>query len=650
MADQPPALVEFPSRLSRRLGSAVAIGVAAFLLVGGFLVFLSLGIGRLHRAVDEERLHIRSVGAISDSFHHLIFEIQNTQLTGRVPQRDLRDLHAALVASIVAVRDLDDDDKGLVEDYQAQAVLATLGKEAESLLPMVEALASEGPSGSRLPPPQLEPLSLIAHSIPDKIHVLTRTHEVRITHLLQASRRVERIVIVLYIAVFCIGCVLIAFAGRTLNRGIALPLHGLAGMARKIADGRLEARVPVTTQDEIGQLSHAFNGMADRLQARERELKEAQARLQRNIRELEALNEIASRMLAFNEPGGQDTILQFILEKARDLLRVEAAAICLWETDGLEMTLHSTSGPAEAFHATNGSLRIPAACREGGTHDFSCCSVIDAAYSRSHLAAPLKRDEKTCGMLCLVTREERTFTSEEAGLLRAFAAQAAITLEHSRLDAEVQRLTVLEERGRIARDMHDGLAQSLGLLYMMIRQAQAEIPPGQFGPLGNALEEMAIISTDMYAEVRRAIYGLRIMVPQKLGLIPTLTEFVREFGEQNHLSVHFEVTNVQTANISPGSEVQVVRIIQEALHNVRKHAKASQAVVRLEAQGVSLRLIVQDDGVGFDPSRFASVDGVHLGLHGMRERAERIGGTLEVESAPGKGTRVIVTLPAENAS
>jgi two-component system nitrate/nitrite sensor histidine kinase NarX len=486
--------------------------------------------------------------------------------------------------------------------------------------------------------------------MPEKSAALMQTHQVRITNLLHASRRVERIVIVLYLAVFCGGCLLMLFAGRTLHREIAVPLQGLAGMAHRIADGRLEARVPVTTRDEIGQLSYAFNVMANRLQDRERELQEAQGRLRRKIQDLEALNEIASGMLAFNEPGGPDTIFRLILEKARELLHAEAAAICLRETDSEEMVLHSTSGPAEAFRVMSGALHPPAAYRQEGRHAIPCCSVIDPEYARSHLASPLNRGQESIGMLCVATREERTFSKEETDLLYALAAQAAITLEHGRLDAEVHRLAMLEERGRIARDMHDGLAQSLGLLYMKIRQAQAQIPPGQFAPLGNAMEEMAVISSDMYEEVRRAIYGLRTMVSHERDVIPALTEFLREFGEQNHLPVRFESPDVQAVRVSPGVEVQLVRIIQEALRNVRRHAKATQALVRVERQNASLRVSVEDDGCGFDPSRFASTDGVHFGLQGMRERAERLGGTLEIACVPGQGTRVTVTLPVENPS
>jgi len=253
-------------------------------------------------------------------------------------------------------------------------------------------------------------------------------------------------------------------------------------------------------------------------------------------------------------------------------------------------------------------------------------------------------------MLCVGSAEERTFSAEERELATALAAQAAITLEHSRLDAEVRRLAILEERTRIARDIHDGLAQSVSLLHLKIRQAQVMIPPGQVAQIGNALEEMAGISAAAYDEIRQSIYGLRTMVSGSLGFVSTLTELLHEFSVQNDILVKLDADGAETVRLSPASEPQVIRIVQEALNNVRKHAQTDRARVCVELKEGWLSVSVQDDGRGFDPAQFAAPNGLHFGLQGMRERAERLGGKLEIVTALGRGTCVMVLLPLEKLS
>jgi signal transduction histidine kinase len=169
-------------------------------------------------------------------------------------------------------------------------------------------------------------------------------------------------------------------------------------------------------------------------------------------------------------------------------------------------------------------------------------------------------------------------------------------------------------------------------------------------PIGNALEEMASISSTAYDEIRQSIYGLRTMVSASLGFVPTLTELLHEFSMQNQMLVKLEADGAETLRLSPASEPQVVRIVQEALNNVRKHAQVDRVRVHVERKEGWLCVSVRDDGRGFDPAKCATPNGLHFGLQGMRERAEGLGGKLEVVTAPGQGTCVMVQLPLERLS
>jgi len=158
---------------------------------------------------------------------------------------------------------------------------------------------------------------------------------------------------------------------------------------------------------------------------------------------------------------------------------------------------------------------------------------------------------------------------------------------------------------------------------------------------------MAALTDKAYEEVRQSIFGLRTMVSHGLGLIPMLTEYLHEFSVQNRITVALEVADGQPIRLPPGSEVQLIRIIQEALTNVLKHAEATQACVRLSRRESWVQVIIEDDGQGFNPPILAGGDRRHVGLQSMRERAAGAGGRLEIDAVPGRGTRVTAWLPGE---
>jgi signal transduction histidine kinase len=206
-------------------------------------------------------------------------------------------------------------------------------------------------------------------------------------------------------------------------------------------------------------------------------------------------------------------------------------------------------------------------------------------------------------------------------------------------------VAVVEERQRIAREMHDGLAQELGYLNLKIGELEADLPSGASSNLRAELGRMKRVVAGAYEEVRQAIFGLRMMVSRGLGLVPILVEYLHEFGEQSGITVELRTADGGPPWLSPAAEVQLIRIIQEALANVRKHAQAEKAWVIFGTEGGKVKVVVQDDGQGFEPGEATRLGRGSFGLQSMRERAELMGGSFEVESRPGAGTKVIVLLP-----
>lgn len=649
--DPSPHPPEFPSRISRRLSVALGAIIATVLLVGGISLVLALRIYRINEAVDLENTHIQVTDQIHTTFHHIVFELQQMHAMGWADRKgDVQTLQEALTRHLETFRVLHQGQEDSPEERQELVLSDGIQKLTAELRALSDRALTPPGRGVQLGPMGLATLNILSHQMARQSEDLNRIHRAKVTRLLRSSQSMMWAIVTLYLAFILVGGALIALASISFTRGIAAPLGKLAHAALKIAEGHLDERVPVRSQNEIGQLSHAFNVMADRLQARERDLRAAHDQLEQKVRETQALYRIGTEISGLRE---LDRILGSVVEKARELLRTEAAAICMFTQEQDELVALATSGLAEAFQscALPASRSLPAGRTAVTPEDLTAhiprCTIMQPEFLRAHLAAPLRRGDTTIGMICVCSREPRTFSAAETDLLTGLATQAAIAIENARLYEEVRSLATLEERERIAREMHDGLAQALGLLHMKLRRAEEQSAAAGPSPAADGLREMAAITAGAYEEVRQSIFGLRTMVSRGLGLIPTLTEYLHEFSAQNGIGVELEVSDGRPIHLSPASEVQLVRIIQEALTNIRKHAGAAHAWVRLHRQDPWVQVTIEDDGRGFDPATLASPDRLHFGLQTMRERAEGLGGKLEIDTTPGRGTRVVATLPGE---
>jgi nitrate/nitrite-specific signal transduction histidine kinase len=638
---------KYPVRLGRRLSVALALIVLITLCMGAYSVYLGTRINRINNAIDRQHGHALDAGEVHARFYRLMTEIHHIQMTKhfeRTPR--VRDLRQGLAQAIQAFLDFHRTEERSSHEALEEPILDELTHLGADLSALSERSATVFGEGKLLSPAEMDHLSDVMFRALRSDEELSRFHREFVARLSKESQRLDRLGVRTYIAFSVIVALLVGLASFVLQRKITTPLARLSRAALDIADGHLGDRVPVTTRDDIGQLSHSFNVMADQLQAREGELKVAEERLRTKLREMEALNEIGMQLLDRGGLKGQDTILGVIVDRVREVLGVDASAICLATMKPESALVHSTSGPDEAFSARAGLVRCSAAIDGGIQHTSVGCPVLRPEFAGSHFTLPLQRGRETRGFLCVATRENRTLGAEQIELFTAFSAQAAITIEQFRLDAEIQKLAALEERGRIAREIHDGLAQTVSLLHLRIRQAQAKASQEQFSLLDNDLEEMAMISGAAYEEVRNSISGLRRPRTPDQGFAAALGQLLHDFSIQTRLPVELKADGAESVRLSPETEAQVLWIVREALHNVRKHAQVDRAAIGVERQDAAIQVHVVDRGRGFDPATIAA-DGLPFGLRSMRERAERCGGTLEIISAPGRGTRVTMTLPLE---
>ena len=233
-------------------------------------------------------------------------------------------------------------------------------------------------------------------------------------------------------------------------------------------------------------------------------------------------------------------------------------------------------------------------------------------------------------------------------LLSAMADLAAIEVEKGRLMERDRLAAVLEERERLAREMHDSLAQVLGYLHLRTESARVSLSAGDVDKAEGVLAETSSVAHEAYVDVREAILGLREAVSKRRGFVDALRDYAAKFSQQAGIPTRLETNGSGTLLLAPEAEVQLMRVVQEALTNVRKHAGARKAQVSLQQQD-GLRITIEDDGKGFDPAALDN-DRDRFGLFTMRERVERVGGRLEIDSVAGRGTRVCVIFSDEEAT
>lgn len=269
--------------------------------------------------------------------------------------------------------------------------------------------------------------------------------------------------------------------------------------------------------------------------------------------------------------------------------------------------------------------------------------IVDIALTFKEAVLPLIRQR--CDQ-DLATFEAMVATLDDA--LRLTTCHSVRLLRDElagQLLQEQEKKSILEERQRLSHELHDGLAQTLDLLKLQSALAARFHAAGQAEHVETLLHEMHDIADRASVDAREAIFNLRSIEPNEVELVPTIHRYLSRyraaFGLEPAVDVHEEVT----VALRPQARLQVLRILEEALSNVRKHAGVNAVRVTILSQADVLRLGVEDEGRGFAPAEMGVPGARGAGLSVMRERAESIGGRLQVESEPGRGTRVTLWVP-----
>jgi nitrate/nitrite-specific signal transduction histidine kinase len=337
---------------------------------------------------------------------------------------------------------------------------------------------------------------------------------------------------------------------------------------------------------------------------------------------------------------GTDWGLVGLLDEIRQQIVIEATA-----GDGGE----HLSGMRLLLNSSQRAWLIETAPIMGDVEDLidpqlNIHEIFSRINSRSYLMFPLQRGGQILGSIGVLTSEHRQFTEREVQLLESLGHHVAVSIENAQLYWQLRSMAALEERDRLARELHDHLAQALGYMNVKASIIDDLLGRGQFDNARENLDELKTAAKITYTDVREAIFNLRTDVTTQASFLAALQDYLEEYRTTYKINVHLEA---QDEVVEFTSEVasQVLRIIQEALTNVRKHAGASQVLIHCQKEGSLVAISIQDDGRGFSLERSAGERRQSYGLQIMKERAESVGGSLELYSQPGKGTRVTIRVP-----
>lgn len=380
---------------------------------------------------------------------------------------------------------------------------------------------------------------------------------------------------------------------------------------------------------------------------------EARAR----VTEMVGIQQIGTLLL---EEHDFDRVLHAVCEQVQRLTDAEGIGLALLDESGRFLEIRAAVGPnATVLRGT----RIPIegsfggeALRRNKTLRSADAPNDPRGYkpslllgnTRTLLSVPMKTRQRTVGVLSIYNKRDTApgdgFTDRDAELAALFANQAAVAVENARLYEQTREFAVIEERNRLARELHDSVTQSL-FSVALLSQASLSLWDKDPPKARERLERAHELASGALAEMRALIFQLRPMALQEEGLISALKKHAVALRSRHGLDVKVEVDGPEQ-RLAPAVEEAALRIVQESLNNVVKHARATGALVRLEFHDKHLRICTEDNGVGFNPGATGGRGRARtLGMSSMRERADEAGGSMRVESQPGRGTRVLIELP-----
>jgi len=443
----------------------------------------------------------------------------------------------------------------------------------------------------------------------------------------------------------------------TAQRRLMEPCTQLRNWATRVRSGNVAARLPEMGKGEYGELAKDLNNLGHSLQSLTQNLEDEVRRQTEHIAQkthsLQVLYDVAASL---NASRDLNDLLTRFLYTMRDIVNAKAGTVRLL-TDDDQMELVSSIGLDDEIVAHERLVPVKRclcgnAVDEGDVlfqQDLLPCQqfvgrpLLDNSTQLGMIAVPLQYRGKSLGVYNLfIDKSEFDARDEVKALFTSIGRHLGMAIEKARLDSESKRLSIMQERNTLAHELHDSLAQTLASLRFQVSMLPATLSDEGTDVVQQEIEQLKNGLDEAYTELRELLAHFRAPIDAR-GLLPAIEDMVSQFRKQTGIHTFLQ-KEWDSTRLPANLEMQVLRIVQESLANIRKHSKAQNVriMLRCNAEG-EYRVLVEDDGVGLHKPAFTGHPGEHIGLSIMQERARYLGGDLRIESEEGEGTRVLLT-------
>lgn len=455
------------------------------------------------------------------------------------------------------------------------------------------------------------------------------------------------------------GAALLMIAWRCIHRQLLLPLAELRQWARRLRFGEHRARVtfePSGDNAEMMALARDINAISSCLRTLsenlDEEVRRQTERIAQKTNSLQVLYDVAASLNASRDL--KDLLTRF-LYTMRDIVNARAGTVRLLTNDE-QMELVASIGLDDEVVELERMVPVQRClCGSAVTHGevlfqqdpHPCAHFVGRPLFREDrdlemIAVPLQYRDRNLGVYNLFVEKSAFENRDEVkALFTSIGRHLGMAIDKAHLDNEAKRLSIMQERNTLAHELHDSLAQTLASLRFQTSMLDESLERQSTDEVRYEVQQIRAGLDDAYTELRELLAHFRAPMNAR-GLLPALEDLVRTFRKQTGMQLFLQNQWHET-RLPANFEMQVLRIIQESLANIRKHSQAHHVRILLRCDQTDYHLLIEDDGIGMSQPAFSGHPGEHIGLSIMEERARFLGGELKIESEPEEGTRVQLT-------
>jgi len=483
------------------------------------------------------------------------------------------------------------------------------------------------------------------------------------TFMLYSSPNSYQVISLAQACLAIVGLGLVAHTVQRIRRQLLDPLDGLRQWSIRIRSGDLDTHIALPPRGEFANLLQDINSLTDELHNLTDEMDTQVQKQTEHIadksRSLEILYDIATSL---SSAHSLDELLEQFLDTLMTLVDARGASVRLLDSKnmtrlvasrGLSKKIKEEDKLVDVNRCLCGKIT-----RHGGLgiqkgieacNQFLSCPVIDGDC-KELVVVPLQYQDRILGVYNLfLDRPSSELGKDARDLLNSIGKHLGLAIEKTRLDHNARRLAIMEERNMIANELHDSLAQSLVSMRLQTKMMGETLYRKDIRHAQNEVRNLNTAIDDAHTSLRELLSNFRSKMDER-GLVYAVNDLLYTFKQETGINTYVHCDDSKEhSGLSPAQELQVYRIIQEALANIKKHSDACNIRVlinRLPKDGCNV--LIEDDGQGIKENEIDAEPGEHIGLSVMKERANAINGELQIESEPGEGTRVLLHVPASS--